>query len=421
MHVISSPRGLTPTNLIEKTGRPSQIRSLREEPDILDPFWQTRLHEEGDITFEGDVISIDAVYACVNVLAQSIATIPLNLYRRTRRFGGDFENRLQYDHPLNDIVSFQPNDELTDFEWRMLTMMEVLIKGNSLHQILFDKNWNVLGLYPLCWESVQLKRSPSGRLVYVYTPETGEPLAFDQNEVFHLRGLSPNGIEGLGVLDTQAKMMSAVRDANEHSRKFTRNAQSPGGVVEVEEELSSKAYSRLRKAWSDRTRRGETMILEEGAKWKPTAIDPEKSQLLETRKFNRSLVAAYFRVPAHMINDLEKATFSNIEQQDIQFGKHTLSPWATNWEKRLRMALLTKKQVRAGYHFSHDMTDLLRGDFKTQMEGYQKGVQSGIWTPNQVLAKLGENPYDGGDVHYMNSATLPVDQLEKETDGSELL
>ncbi len=189
-------------------------------------------------------------------------------------------------------------------------------------------------------------------------------------------------------------------------------------MIEVPEEMSEPAYKRLKADWneshSQKGKRHGVPILEANAKFNPIALDHEETQLLETRKFQRSTLAGILRVPAHMINDLEKATFSNIEHQDLNFVKHTLRPWMTNIEQRCRLTLLTPAE-RKELYFKHNDRDLLRGDFPSRATAYSLLVNCGVMSPNDARLAEDMNRYEGGDVYLVNSTLVDITKLKDVT------
>jgi HK97 family phage portal protein len=204
----------------------------------------------------------------------------------------------------------------------------------------------------------------------------------------------------------------------DYSNEFFENGVVLSGTVEVPEELSDKAYERLKREWKEQhTNKGSrhrAPVLEGGATFKGLALNHEEAQLLETRKLKRSTLAGILRVPAHFINDLEKATFSNVEHLDISFVKHSLTPWMTNWEQRCRMSLLTEEErTREQMEFAHDATKLLQGDFPSRMEGYGKAISNGVMSPNDARRKERMNPYKGGDVYLVQGALRDITKINE--------
>lgn len=379
-------------------------------------FAPTAAREKVD---EDGALCIDTVFACVNVLSQAIASLPLDLYRSTRR--GGVETRVKArNHRLHSIANKRPHAEFTSFRWRQHMVVQLLIRGNSITQILRDDAERIVGLYPLLWERCTLRRRESGELVYLYSPNTRggtkrEQIPLMASEVVHVRGISnTGGLVGMSVIEAQREALGVTKAVEKHGGKTFANGASPSGVLEVPETLSDAAFERLRESWKmmheGAENAGRTAILEGGTKFAAMSMSNEDAQFLETRKFQRAQIASFFRVPPHFINDLERATFSNIEHQDLAFVKHTLLPWLINIEQELDTALLNDREVNS-YYFRHNVSALERGDFVSRTSGLQALVNSAIMTPNEARAKEELNAHEDGDVLLGNGTLTPVRRM----------
>lgn len=376
--------------------------------------WLWDVPSSGKLIKEDAALELDTVFACVNVLSQAIASLPLCLFRITRSRSGVERRDQARNHPLNRIVKKRPHHEFTSFRWRQHMMVQLLVRGNSITQILRDRAGKIIGLYPLIWEHATMKRRENGALVYEYRPisTNRNPVVLDADEVLHIRGISnTGGLIGMSVIQAQREAIGLARVAEIHGGKTFLNGARPGGVLEVPETLSDVAYARLRESWAD-TQQGvenaaRTAVLEEGTKFNAVSMTNEDAEFLATRKYQRSQIAAFFRVPAHMINDLERATFSNIEHQDLGFVKHSLLPWLVNIEQELEAALLTDSEgIR--FYFRHNVSGLERADFATRTDGLQKMINAAIMTPNEARAKEEMNPHPSGDILLGNGSLMPI-------------
>jgi HK97 family phage portal protein len=369
-------------------------------------FGQPKSGKRVDAT---NAMEIEAVLSCIRVLAESIAATPFELFRRD---AAEENVTKAEDEELFWIMSEQPNDEMTSFEVRMWMMIDCLLRGNGYAQVIRSGK-GVLEIWPLLASKVKPKRKENGELVYVYPMPDGKEAVLAKDEVLHIKGFIYGGLVGLSFIELQKDLLGSAKAAEDYSAEFFGNATSPSGIIEVPEELSDEAYERLKRDWAatytGEGNRHKSPILEGGASFTPSVLNHEESQLLETQKYKRTAIAGLLRVPAHMINDLEKATFSNIEHQDLGFAKHTLRPWFTNWEQRCKLTLI-QKEHRRSFFFRHDDTDLLRGDLKSRAEAMSKFVQNGIYSPNDARRKLKENPYEGGNTYLINGTLRPVDQ-----------
>ena len=348
------------------------------------------------------------VLTCVRVLAESVACLPLCIYAKDKDGGYKADS-----HPLFELLRWQPNANMTSYDLRLWLMIDALLRGNGVAQVIRDATGNVVELYPLFANKIKYHIMPDGTLHYTYPDPDDEEkeLMLEQNEVLHIRTFSSGHLLSPSLIEMGTDLFSGGKSAEAYTREFFENGSSVSGVIEYPDEMDEETFQRLKEDWSARYsgtgNRHKTPILEGGAKFSPMNLNHAESQMLESRKYTRSQIAGLFRVPAHLINDLEKATFSNIEHQDLGFVKHTLRPWLCNWEQKLRMTLLSDAE-KPNYYFKHDTDDLLRGDLTSRFTAYSQGIQNGILSPNDVRRKEDEPIYDGGDAYFINSASVPV-------------
>ena len=384
-------------------------------------LWNYDAPSSGETVREDDALCIDTVFACVNVLSQAIASLPLSLFKVTRSRTGVETKLPARNHPLHGIVKRKPHAEFTSFRLRQHVMVQVLIRGNSIVQILRDDSGAVTGLYPLLWERTALRRREStGELVYEYARQGSngrrmDPVVLLASEVLHIRGISDSGgLVGMSVIGAQREALGLTKAVEQHGGKTFAHGARPTGALEVPEELSDEAFQRLRESWTATQagvgNAGKTPILEGGTKFSPMSMSNDDAQFLETRKYQREQIAALFRIPAHLINDLENATYSNIEQQDLGFVKHTLLPWLINIEQEMDCTLLTEAEMR-NHYFRHNVSGLERGDFATRTAGLATMINAAIITPNEARAKEEMNAHPDGDALLGNGTLTPVAKM----------
>jgi HK97 family phage portal protein len=358
-------------------------------------FWYTdlgALSSSGIVVSHETAIKVSAVYACVKVLAETVAALPLFVYKR-RDDGGKEKDVSHYLHwPLH----YEPNRWQTSYEWREMLMGHVLLRGNAYCEIIPSKAG--LQLVPKNPDLMNVVRLPNGRIRYTERKQDGTDRIISTDNIFHLRGLSSDGIKGLSVIGLMREAVGVAMATESYaSRFFSRNAQ-PRGVLETDAELSETAEDRLKagwhKAYAGVEKSHSTAVLQQGLKWHQISISNEDSQFLETRKFQVNDIARWFRVPPHMIGDLEKATYSNIEFQSIDFVVHTMMPWLKRWEAALHRDLFANKE---DYFAEFLVEGLLRGDAKARAEFYASGITNGWLKRNEVREKENMNPEDGLD------------------------
>ena len=363
----------------------------------------------GKTVNERTALQTTAVYACVRILSETIASLPLHVYRYTE--GGKTKDT---EHALYTLLHDEPNPDMTSFVFRETLMSHLLIWGNAYSQILRDRSGQVIGLYPLLPDQMSVHRSEKGKLYYVYNrSEEDNPnfqekgsIVLSQEEVLHIPGLGFDGLIGYSPIALAKNAVGMTLACEEYGSSFFGNGANPGGVLEHPGILKDPA--KVRDSWNavyQGTRNAHKVaVLEEGMSYKQIGIPPEEAQFLETRKFQINEIARLFRIPPHMVGDLEKSSFSNIEQQSLEFVKYTLDPWVVRFEQALKKSLLLPEEKKT--HFiKFNVDGLLRGDYQSRMNGYAIGRQNG-WLSTNDIRELEElnpiSPEEGGDLYLIN-------------------
>ena len=315
-----------------------------------------------------------AVYACVRILAESIAGLPLHVYA----YRGEGRERVP-GHPLFTLLHDAPNPEMTSFVFRETLMVHLLLWGNAYAQILRDRAGRVAGLYPLLPNRMSVNRDEGGRLYYTYQRVTEENPNFKRGgevvlateDVLHIPGLGFDGLIGYSPIAMARNAVGMTLACEEYGASFFANGARPGGVLQHPGVLKDPA--KLRESWQavygGAANTGKVAVLEEGMTYQQIGIPPEEAQFLETRKFQVDEIARLYRIPPHMVGDLDKSSFSNIEQQSLEFVKYTLNPWVVRWEQALQKSLLLPEE-RKRYFIRFNVDGLLRGDYQSRMQGY---------------------------------------------------
>jgi HK97 family phage portal protein len=341
-----------------------------------------------------------AVYSCIKVLAESVAMLPCNLYRK----GANNAMDQAEDHPLWPLLHDQPNDYQSSVEFFEMLVMHLCLRGNHYAYVNRTRSGRVVELLPLHPDVVRTEMSSNFELRYQVTMPDGSFKDFAPGELLHVRGQTLNGWLGISPIAYAREAIGLSLATEKFGGQLFRNGAKMGGVLQHPGKIGDEAYKRLKSTF-DEAHSGEnahkTAILEEGMKYEKVTMTGEDAQFLETRKYQRSEIAAIFRIPPHMIGDLEKATFSNIEQQSLEFVTLSLMPWLNRIEKAIKRDLFTpddKKTLRTRFNASL----LLRGDAKARGLLYQQGISSGWLTRNEARAMESElgvilNPLDGLD------------------------
>jgi HK97 family phage portal protein len=345
-------------------------------------------------------MQIATVYACINVIAQSVAQLPLVVYRQLP----DGTKELLPKHPLWGVLHDHPNTFQTSYEYREQQTGFTALRGNSFSYIIRVRD-EVRELLPINPSNVVgVEQLKNWNVRYKIAQRDGSIRTFKQKDILHLKGLSADGVIGLTPIQAQRQTLQSATAQNSFGTTFFKNAARPSGVLEMPGTLKDGPYDRLKKNWSDNysgNNLGNVAILEEGMQWKQLTMNADDAQFIESKKFTRSEIASIFRVPPHKIGDLEKATFSNIEQQSIDFVIDTLVPWLKRWEERIKLQLIVEPDVFVEFK----VQGLLRGDSKARMNYYKDGIQNGILNPNEARALENMNPREGGD-EYIPAANL---------------
>lgn len=358
---------------------------------------------------ERTAMQTTAVYSCVRILAEAVAYLPLHIYRYT-----DTGKEKVLDHTLYNILHDEPNGEMTSFVFRETLMSHLLIWGNAYAQIIRDGAGRVLGLYPLLPNKMEVDRTEKGELVYYYSRNYEENpnfndfgrIALRQQDVLHIPGLGFDGLVGYSPIAMAKNAVGMTQACEEYGASFFANGANPGGVLEHPGVL--KDPGKVRESWNA-VYRGtnnahKIAVLEEGMKYQQIGIPPEEAQFLETRKFQINEIARLYRIPPHMVGDLEKSSFSNIEQQSLEFVKYTLNPWVIRWEQSLQKALLLPEEKKE-YFIKLNVDGLLRGDYQSRMSGYATARQNGWMSANDIRELEDLNPIpeeEGGNLYLIN-------------------
>jgi len=360
-------------------------------------------------------MQMTAVYCCVRILSEAVASLPLQFYRYT----DDGGKEKAVEHPLYFLLHDEPNPEMTSFIFRETLMTHLLLWGNAYSQIIRNGKGEVVALYPLMPDRMKVDRDEHGRLYYEYTVydsddvdgrkgtnKVGRTVRLQPHDVLHIPGLGFDGLVGYSPIAMAKNAIGLAIATEEYGSKFFANGAAPSGVLEHPGTI--KDPSKVRESWQatfgGSGNANKIAVLEEGMKYTPISISPEQAQFLETRKFQIDEIARIFRVPPHMIGDLEKSSFNNIEQQSLEFVKYTLDPWVSRWEQAMVRALLTPDEKKK-YFFKFNVDGLLRGDYQSRMNGYATARQNGWMSANDIreLENLDRIPAEqGGDLYLIN-------------------
>ena len=385
---------------------PFLTRLFQTRASPKNSFWGSAINfffgtsSSGKAVNEKTALQTTAVYACVRILAETIASLPLHTYRYSPSGKEKAET-----HPLYYLLHSEPNPEMTSFVFRETLMGHLLLWGNAYAQIIRNGRGTVMALYPLLPNKMLVNRTDQGILYYQYEKD-GQTYFLSSQDVLHIPGLGFDGLIGYSPIGMAKNAIGMAIATEEYGAKFFANGANPGGVLEHPGVVKDPA--RVRDSWNavyqGSGNAHRVAVLEEGMKFQSIGIPPEQAQFLETRKFQLNEIARIFRIPPHMIGDLEKSSFSNIEQQSLEFVMYTLDPWVVRWEQAMQRALLSEGEKRQ-YFVKFNVDGLLRGDYQSRMNGYAVGRQNGWLSSNDIreLENLNRiSSEEGGDLYLIN-------------------
>lgn len=367
-----------------------------------------------------------SVFACMKVISEGVAQLPLHVYKKDGK-----KSNKQTNHHLYEILHSQANNKQSSFSFFETMQYSLLLRGNAyalkvsgrspLEELVYI---NPDFITPFCvkdGESYYDRYVAGSKIYYQYiNPKTSTHEVLLDRDILHIQGLSPNGLFGINVIEHLAMTLGYSIAAREHGARYFKHGGHPSVVLTVKKTMSEPIKERMREAWIKRfsgvQNAHQCLILEEGSSVSPLSISNVDSQFLESRKYQRSEIAAIFNVPPHKIGDLENASFSNIEQQSRDYVNHTLMPWNIRWEQAMNHSLLTKSERKKGYFIKFNVDGLLRGDSEARAKLYTSLFQTASITPNEIRALENLNPTENGDETFYPLNMQSIKNLGKENE-----
>ncbi|MFH1603742.1 MAG: phage portal protein [Pseudomonadota bacterium] len=343
---------------------------------------------------ETKALGYSPVWAAINIIAGAVGTLPFIVYRNLAN-GGKEKAKTNRNY---NLVRYRPNPYMDALTFRETLQGHVLTWGNGYAEIERDAVNRPVNLWPLRPDRMKLEMR-GGELWYVQRMPAGEEVGLPAMNVLHIKGLGFDGFQGYSPIKTHMESIGLGMGAERYGASFFGNASRPAGVLQHPGHMSDDAQERLRNSWNAAHqglgKQFRMAILEEGMEWKQIGIPPEEAQFIETRRFQIGDAARIYQVPPHMLGDLERATFSNIENQGIAFVTQTLMRWLTRWELECDYKLFSLEQ--STYFTEFLVEGLLRGDTQSRYQAYATGRQWGWLSANDVRERENMNPVEGGD------------------------
>ena len=366
---------------------------------------------------ERESLQLASVYSAVTVLSKILASLPIIMYRRLER-----GKERAIEHPLYQLLHLRPNPEQTAFGWKEVTMAHLTLWQDAYSEIVRGGDGWAKELWPIPPWEIEVTRRKNGELRYVHTSKSQDKAReLRPDQVLHIPGFTLNGIQGVNITKYQQDTIGLGLAADRFGSRFFANDASAGGFLVTPGKLSQPAKQRLKESWEglhSGDNQHRVAVLEDGLDWKGSTVPPDKAQFLETRKHQVTEIARIFDLPPHMIGDLERATFDNIEHQGLEFLIFKLGPWLTRIEQNLTVQLLQPRDWNT-YLFEFLVDALLRGDVETRFTAYRTGREIGVWSINDVREMENRNPIDdpAGDDHHIPLNWVKVGEEAAPTEG----
>jgi len=355
-------------------------------------------------------LTFSAVYACVRIISESIASLPINVYLEE----ADGDRILQKNHPVQKLLAKKPNNYMTSYTFKDVILTNLLLEGNAYFLIVRDGSARPIELICLDPSKVEVYRH-EGQLYYKIE---GEDATILQDDMLHFVGLSFDGLKGRSVLNSQRATIGTSIAANVTAGNVLGNTTQVGGIIKHPGKLSAEAIERLRTSWNNTYQgpfaAGKTAILEEGMTFEPSRINAQDRQLLESRRFQVEEIARIFKVPLSLIGHLEKAAnYSSIEALSIDFVRFTLTPYIVSIEEEMNRKLFRENEQDEHY-VKIQVEGLLRGDSNARANFYKQMIDMGVLSINEVRKLENLNRIENGDTHYFPMNYAPIGQSNQE-------
>lgn len=340
-----------------------------------------------------------ALFACVRVLSETVAGMPAMLYRKSEN--GD--RKQVNDLAVYDILHNSPNDEMSPFSLKESCMISLNTGGNAVCERLVNAYGNLVGLYPYPWSMVSIDRDKDTKKLVYKIRDGNKERPLTRQQVLHVPGMSFDGVIGLSPIEYAASAIRLGLNYQSYGNKLYENGVNPSGAFTHPGAMSEPAFQRLKeeltKNYVGMANLGKPLILEEGMTFTQFTIKPADAQMIENKKFQTEDIARIYRVPLHLIQNLDRATNNNIEHQSLEFVMYTMLPWFKRWEEAINAQLLTRQERQAGYYVEFKVDALLRGDAASRATAYATGRQWGWLSVNDIRRLENMNPIPNGDIY----------------------
>ena len=387
--------------------RRADLKSNQFWADALESWgWNYQPAKAGVAVNPSTVLSASSVFAAVRNISEDVGRLPVVVYRRL-----DNRDVEQDKHPLSWLMNYEPNFWANAIDVRSAITGQALLWGNGYAEVRYYANAKIASIEPLSSSRVTVKFEDRD-LIYTHREEDGTDRRIAAANVFHLRGWGSNGLIGHMVTRLGKDSFGLLIAAEQLGASFFGNGIRPSGTLTVPGKIDKQHAEALKARWQAMCAGAGIAVVDAGAKFEKTSIDPEEAQFLETRQFQVEEVARWFRIPPHKLQHLLRATFSNIEHQSIEYVNDTLGPWTTRWEQEVKRKLISDSEP--DLYVKHDPDTLLRGDMQSRYTAYGQAVNAGWLTRNEARELEAFNPLPGGDVPIVQGAMIAATALQTE-------
>lgn len=380
-----------------------QARRIRNEYSMADFDREVKEKIRGRVSSAGVRVSEESamrhitVYSCARVLAETLAATPLFVYQDTR----SGKKRKAWDHPLYEVLYGIPNNEMCSMTWRETKMGHITLSGNCYSIITTNGRGQVIDLYPIPWTQMEPRRNEKTRKIEYVLTDRGKQELYPFEKIFHIPGLGFDGVKGYSPVRMAQEAIGVGLATDEFAGRFFSQGMNIGTVIQYDNPFDPESRAELKKDLMERgaglANSWMPLIVDDGGKIERIPMPLQEAQFVEIQKLTREQICGLFRVPPHMVANLERATLRNIEHQDLGFVKHTMLPWYIRWEQGIFMRLISRQDRSNGYYAKFNVEGLLRGDYKSRQEGLAIQRQNGVLKTDE-WRELEERDPIGGDV-----------------------
>lgn len=380
--------------------------TLNDYTDLIQPagwlinFLNAKPSATGEIITPHSALLNATVYACIKIISSHVAMLPLQCFYLDRQGNRIREKR----HPVSTLIETRPNPYQTPFEFKQILEAHRQLYGNAFAEIVYGADGYPIGLYPLNPRNTVLQKDfDEGKLWCIVSVPNSGVYKIPYENIIHLKAMNLSGLMGMSPIDVVREQIGVQLASQKYLGKFYANGTMSRGILKIPQQLNKEAKDKVRAEWEgygtglDNAHR--VAILDAGLDYQQLGISQADAQFIETQKFTKSEIAQIFNVPLHMLADLERATFSNIEQQSLEFVRDTLTPLLISWEETLKYSLFSSTDIKKGYYLKYNLNTILRGDSVSRASYYEKMISLGVYSINEVRAFEELDGIDDGDGH----------------------